>query len=277
MPQKAYKNLDFLNSQEARSIRILTEYLEPRTRFAHYHVRDTVVFFGSARALPPERAADLLAHARQSGDDDALRRAESAVLLARYYEDCRELARRLTVWSKSLHGAARRFIVCSGGGPGIMEAANRGASEAHGISIGLGISLPSEPAANPYITRELGFEFHYFFMRKFWLVYPAKALVVFPGGFGTMDELFELLTLVQTGKIQKRLPIVLYGADFWRDLLRLDTLVRWGTISPEDMTLFRVIDSVDEAFDHLRTELTKLYLEGEPAGGETLQKAAEDP
>jgi uncharacterized protein (TIGR00730 family) len=277
MPQKAYKNLDFLNSQEARSIRILTEYLEPRTRFAHYHVRDTVVFFGSARALPPERAADLLAHARQSGDPDALVRAESAVLLARYYDDCRELARRLTLWSKSLHGAARRFIVCSGGGPGIMEAANRGASEAHGISIGLGISLPSEPAANPYITRELGFEFHYFFMRKFWLVYPAKALVVFPGGFGTMDELFELLTLVQTGKIQKRLPIVLYGAEFWRELLRLDTLVRWGTISPEDLALFRVIDSVDEAFHHLKTELTELYLEAEPAAGETLQKAAEDP
>ena len=158
-----------------------------------------------------------------------------------------------------------------------MEAANRGASEAHGISIGLGISLPSEPAANPYITRELGFEFHYFFMRKFWLVYPAKALVVFPGGFGTMDELFELLTLVQTGKIQKHLPIVLYGADFWRELLHLDTLVRWGTISPEDLALFRIIDSVDEAFEHLRTALTELYLEAEPAGGETLQRAAEDP
>ncbi|HEX5043462.1 MAG TPA: LOG family protein [Candidatus Polarisedimenticolaceae bacterium] len=277
MPQKAYKNLDFLSSQEARSVRILTEYLEPRTRFAHYHVRDTVVFFGSARALPPERAAELLAHARQSRDPDAQRRAESAVLLARYYDDCRELAHRLTLWSKSLQGAARRFIVCSGGGPGIMEAANRGASEAHGISIGLGISLPSEPAANPYITRELGFEFHYFFMRKFWLVYPAKALVVFPGGFGTMDELFELLTLVQTRKIQKRLPIVLYGEEFWRDLLHLDTLVRWGTISPEDLALFRIIDSVDEAFDHLKTELTELYLEGEPASGETLQKAAEDP
>jgi len=277
MPQKAYKNLDFLSSQEARSVRILTEYLEPRTRFAHYHVRDTVVFFGSARALPPERAAELLVHARQSEDENALRRAESAVLLARYYDDCRELARRLTIWSKSLHGATRRFIVCSGGGPGIMEAANRGASEAHGISIGLGISLPSEPAANPYITRELGFEFHYFFMRKFWLVYPAKALVVFPGGFGTMDELFELLTLVQTGKIQKRLPIVLYGADFWRELLHLDTLVRWGTISPEDLSLFRIIDSVDEAFEHLRTELTELYLEAEPAGGETLQRATEDP
>jgi len=277
MPQKAYKNLDFLSSQEARSVRILTEYLEPRTRFAHYHVRDTVVFFGSARALPQERAAELLVHARQSEDENALRRAESAVLLARYYDDCRELARRLTIWSKSLQGATRRFIVCSGGGPGIMEAANRGASEAHGISIGLGISLPSEPAANPYITRELGFEFHYFFMRKFWLVYPAKALVVFPGGFGTMDELFELLTLVQTRKIQKRLPIVLYGADFWRELLHLDTLVRWGTISPEDLSLFRIIDSVDEAFEHLRTELTELYLEAEPAGGETLQRAAEDP
>ena len=259
MPQKAYKNLDFLSSQEARSIRILTEYLEPRTRFAHYHVRDTVVFFGSARALPPERAADLLEHAQRGGDPAALERARSMALLSRYYDDCRELARRLTEWSKALHGAGRRFIVCSGGGPGIMEAANRGASEAHGISIGLGISLPSEPAANPYITRELGFEFHYFFMRKFWLVYPAKALVVFPGGFGTMDELFELLTLVQTRKIQKRLPIVLYGAQFWNDLLHLDTLIRWGTISEQDLQLFYRSDSVDDTVHYIVSELEKDY------------------
>ena len=259
MPQKAYKNLDFLSSQEARSIRILTEYLEPRTRFAHYHVRDTVVFFGSARALPPERAAELLAHARQEGDRDTLGRAESAVLLARYYDDCRELARRLTLWSKSLQGASRRFIVCSGGGPGIMEAANRGASEAHGISIGLGISLPSEPAANPYITRELGFEFHYFFMRKFWLVYPAKALVVFPGGFGTMDELFELLTLVQTRKSSKTMPIVLYGREFWTEVLNFDALIRWGTISAADLSLFHIADTPEEAFTYLTRELSSLY------------------
>ena len=186
---KAYKNSDFLMSRDARPLRILSEYLEPQARFARYKVADTVVFFGSARALPTEHADEALVNAKATGNQAAITRAEGGILLARYYEDARALAHAMTEWSKSLESPSRRFLVCSGGGPGIMEAANRGASEAHGISIGLGISLPDEPTMNEHITRELGFEFHYFFMRKFWFVYLAKALVVFPGGFGTMDEL----------------------------------------------------------------------------------------
>ncbi len=235
---KAYKNLDFLNSRDARTLRILSEYLEPLSRFRRHHITDTVVFYGSARALPPDEART------------APERALSA-----YYEDARRLAQLLTDWSKALHDPKRRFIVCSGGGPGIMEAANRGASEASGISIGLGISLPKEPTINEYITRELAFEFHYFFMRKFWFVYLAKALVVFPGGFGTMDELFELLTLVQTRKVDRPLPIVLYGKDFWNEVINFDALVRWGTIAREDLKLFRITATPEEAFEYLKTEL----------------------
>src|SRR5262249_50801441 len=195
-------------------------------------------------------------NARASRDAEAISKAERSVRLARHYEDARVLAHRVTEWSKSLSKTARRFIVCSGGGPGIMEAANRRASEGAGLSIGLGISLPFEATANPYITRELGFEFHYFFMRKFWFVYLAKALVVFPGGFGTMDELFELLTLVQTQKSKKKLPIVLYGQDFWGEVLNLKALLAWGTISPADLSLFHVADSPDDAFDYLRPQPT---------------------
>jgi uncharacterized protein (TIGR00730 family) len=264
---KAYKNPDFLMSRDARPLRIMSEYLEPQARFAHYKIADTVVFFGSARALPMEAARDELDNARASKDADAIVKAERTLRLARHYEDARALAHRMTEWSKSLSKTARRFIVCSGGGPGIMEAANRGASEAAGISIGLGISLPFEAAVNPYITRELGFEFHYFFMRKFWFVYLAKALVVFPGGFGTMDELFELLTLVQTQKSKKKMPIVLYGKDFWGEVLNLKALLEWGTISPADLSLFHVADSPDEAFEHLRQELTALYGEKDAEGG----------
>ncbi|MCP3977709.1 MAG: LOG family protein [bacterium] len=261
--KKAYKNLDFLNSREARSIRILSEYIEPQARFRHYHVTDTVVFFGSARTLSAEAAHAGLEAAEKDGSKEQIERARSAEKMSSYYEDARELSRRLTEWSKGLQLPERRFIVCSGGGPGIMEAANRGASEAAGISIGLGISLPMESSTNPYITRELGFEFHYFFMRKFWFVYLAKALVVFPGGFGTMDELFELLTLVQTKKTGKQMPIVLYGKEFWEDVFNLDALVKWGTISPEDLSLFHVSSSPDDAFDYLRDELTRLYLDNE--------------
>jgi hypothetical protein len=261
MAEKAYKNLEFLNSREARVLRILAEYLEPQARFQRYRIRDTVVFFGSARALPEERAQELARQARESGNPHALAEAEKALRLSRYYEAARTLARRMTEWSKSLSQPARRFIVCSGGGPGIMEAANRGASEASGLSVGLGISLPIEPVANPYITRELAFEFHYFFMRKFWFVYLAKALVVFPGGFGTLDELFELLTLVQTHKAQKRMPIVLYGSEYWSEAAGFEAMVRWGTISESDMELFRICDTTDEAFDFLREQLSALYLE----------------
>jgi uncharacterized protein (TIGR00730 family) len=258
--EKAYKNLDFLSSRDARTIRILSEYLEPQSRFAHYRVSDTVVFFGSARALPPDAAEQRLKQAEQDADAADLEEARAGVELSRYYEDARTLARLLTEWSKGLQLPSRRFIVCSGGGPGIMEAANRGASEAAGISIGLGISLPLEAASNPYTTRELGFEFHYFFMRKFWFVYLAKALVVFPGGFGTLDELFELLTLIQTRKTEKALPVVLYGKEFWDEVLNLDALVRWGTISREDLKLFHVSSSPQEAFEFLQEQLTRLYL-----------------
>jgi uncharacterized protein (TIGR00730 family) len=257
---KAYENLDFLHSRDARTLRILAEYLEPQSRFAHYNVADTVVFFGSSRALPLEEAREAVEAARASGERPRIEAAERAALLARYYDEARTLARLLTEWSKKLTQPARRFLVCSGGGPGIMEAANRGASEAAGISVGLGISLPLESTANRYITRELTFEFHYFFMRKFWFVYLAKALVVFPGGFGTLDELFEVLTLTQTRKLGKRIPVVLYGRAFWDDIVDLDALVRWGTISPEDLELFQVSDTPQEAFEYLEAELTRLYL-----------------
>jgi len=257
--EKAYKNHDFLMSGDARPLRILSEYIEPRSRFARYRVADTVVFFGSARSLPVEQAEEALSNAKSTGNEMAIARAESGRLLARYYEDARTLARSMTEWSKSLSKTSRRFGVCSGGGPGIMEAANRGASEGHGISIGLGISLPDEPSMNAYITREMGFEFHYFFMRKFWFVYLAKALVVFPGGFGTLDELFEILTLVQTRKSSKKMPIVLYGRDFWSEVLNFDALIRWGTISASDLSLFHIVDSPDEAFAYLKRELSALY------------------
>ena len=256
---KAYKNEEFLMSRDARALRILSEYLEPQSRFARYRVADTVVFFGSARALPMEQAQKALVEAKGTGDATAVERAECVVQLARYYEDARALSRMMTEWSKSLSKSSRRFLVCSGGGPGIMEAANRGASDAHGISIGLGISLPSEPSTNDFITREMEFEFHYFFMRKFWFVYLAKALVVFPGGFGTMDELFELLTLIQTQKSSKHMPIVLYGREFWNDVVKFDALIRWGTISASDLSLFHVADSPDEAFEYLKHELLTLY------------------
>jgi uncharacterized protein (TIGR00730 family) len=206
-----------------------------------------------------DRAEEALVNAKATRNAEAIARAEGGLLLARYYEDARTLARSMTEWSKSLVTPTRRYLVCSGGGPGIMEAANRGASEAHGISIGLGISLPEEPTMNEYITREMGFEFHYFFMRKFWFVYLAKALVVFPGGFGTMDEFFELLTLVQTKKSSKTMPIVLYGRSFWNDVLNFDALIRWGTISASDLSLFHIADSPDEAFAYLTRELSSLY------------------
>jgi hypothetical protein len=238
-PAKAYRNIPFLTSPDARTLRLLSEYLEPEARFAKFHVEDTIVFFGSARA-----------------GSDVNHRAPDG---RNYYEEAEELAYRLTLWSKGLSNTKRRFIVCSGGGPGIMEAANRGASRARGLSVGLGISLPFEQTTNRYVSHELAFEFHYFFMRKFWFVYLAKALVVFPGGYGTFDELFELLTLVQTGKASKPRSVVLYGSSFWSRAVNWDMLVEWDVISEEDLSLFQVCDSVDEAYTFLTEKLTSLY------------------
>ena len=261
-PEKAYKNLDFLNSASARPIRILCEYEEPRQRFEVEGVHSTVPFFGSARTKSAEdaqamlKAAEAAVAAGDAGAEKALKTAQVAVRMSRYYEDARELGRLMTEYGLQ-QPDDRRCYVCSGGGPGIMEAANRGASEVEGgRSVGLGISLPFEKGINKYVTPELGFEFHYFFTRKYWFLYLAKALVVFPGGFGTLDELAETLTLVQTGKISKPLPIILYGTDYWNEIMNLERMADFGTISPEDIDLFYVSDSVEDSFEYLKARLS---------------------
>lgn len=265
MPQRhrhlpeSYRNEEFLSSREARSLRILSEYLEPQRRFARYKVDDTVVFMGSARTVSRAQAEKELKAAEEGqGDID---KAKRQLEMSKYYEAARELARRLTEWSKGLSDEERRFVVCTGGGPGIMEAANRGASEAKGINVGLTISIPIEEFDNPYITRELSFHFHYFFMRKFWFAYLAKAVIVFPGGFGTLDELFELLTLVQTGKIRKHLPIVLFGKEYWNETINFEALVHYGNIDPQDLNLLYQTDSVDEAYTFLVDHLARYAIE----------------
>src|SRR2546423_12687254 len=250
----AYLYPDFLESAEARPIRILSEYLEPLRRFKEQKVQDTVVFFGSARVNSRERAERALQSLRARGVENAddayereLKRSRKALEWARYYEEARELARLLTSWTQSLQSENHRFVVTSGGGPGIMEAANRGAREGGGKTIGLNIRLPFEQGANPYITEGLHFEFHYFFMRKFWFAYLAKALVIFPGGFGTLDELFEILTLAQTRKLESKIVIVLYGSKYWKEVLNFEALVRHGTIDREDLNLFQYADSPEIA------------------------------
>lgn len=255
---EAYLNQSFLGSRTARSLRILSEYLEPESRFAHYAVDDTIVFLGSARLKSREDAQQALEQAREGGD---LQAAQRDFDMSRYYEAARELARRFTEWSKGLEDEERRFVVCTGGGPGIMEAANRGASEAKGMNVGLTISIPVEEFDNQYVTRELSFHFHYFFMRKFWFAYLAKAVLVFPGGFGTLDELFELLTLLQTRKMRKHLPVVLFGTEFWRKVIDFDALIQHGTISPQDIDLMFRTDSVDEAYEYIVSQLSKYSLE----------------
>jgi hypothetical protein len=264
----AYLDQTFLESDEARPLRILAEYLEPLRRFKAENVQDTVVFFGSARIHSREHAEQALdrlarrAGARAGADIEAhLARSRKAVEWSRYYEDARELARRLTAWSLSLGLPVHRFVVASGGGPGIMEAANRGAREAQGKTVGLNIRLPFEQGPNRYITDGLHFEFHYFFMRKFWFAYLAKALVVFPGGFGTLDEMFEILTLMQTEKLEKQIAIVLYGTEYWDPILRLEPMADWGAIDPDDVNLVQRANTPDEAFELLRTHLTTHHLE----------------
>jgi uncharacterized protein (TIGR00730 family) len=248
MPE-AYRNESFIGSSPARPLRILSEYLEPVSRFKHYSVDDTIVFMGSARLKSRADAERELGEAEGGRGDVAVARRN--LHMSRYYEAARELARRLTEWSKQLGGDDRRFVVCTGGGPGIMEAANRGASEAKGVNVGLTISIPVEEFDNPYVTRELSFHFHYFFMRKFWFAYLAKAVLVFPGGFGTLDELFELLTLLQTRKMRKHLPVVLFGTEFWSKVINFDALIENGTISPRDVELMFFTDSIDDAYDYV--------------------------
>ncbi len=276
----AYENSDFLDSPDGRTLRILAEYNEPMARFRRERIQDTVVFFGSARF----RALDVASHELELLDNTGSaapapeseqparegepepselrrKRAEAAVEMARYYEDARSLARRLTEWSKNLPGRRHRFVITSGGGPGIMEAANRGAWEAGGKTIGLNIMLPFEQQPNPYITPALNFNFHYFFMRKYWFAYLAKALVVFPGGFGTLDEMFELLTLDQTHKLSKPITIVIYGSSYWKNVVNLEMLAEKGAIGVKDLDLFQFADTPEEAFAILKDGLTRNHLD----------------
>ncbi len=238
-PPLAYRDLEFLESDEGRPLRIISEYLQPLAVFRRQRVHDTIVFLGSARI-------------GESGP------------LSRYYQEARELARRITEWSKSLQSPAHRYLVCSGGGPGIMEAANRGASEGRGRTIGLNIGLPHEQRPNPWITRELRFEFRYFFMRKLWFAHMARAVIAFPGGFGTLDEFFELLTLSQTGKLVRRIPLFLYGSAYWKEVVNFEALVRYGTIAASDLEIFQVVDSPDQALAELKRVLSE-----EPEDGHT--------
>jgi hypothetical protein len=254
-PVEAYLNEGFLNSAGARALRILSEYLEPHGRFDRYRVEDTIVFMGSARVISLEQAQQELESAEKTGGD--LDRARRRLDLSQYYEAARDLAGRLTQWSKQLNDEGRRFVVCTGGGPGIMEAANRGASEAKGVNVGLTISIPAEEFDNRFVSRELSFHFHYFFMRKFWFAYLAKAVIVFPGGFGTLDELFELLTLLQTRKIRKHLSVVLFGTSYWDQVINFDALIRHGMIDGADIGIFHRTDSVDDAFQFITHRLTQ--------------------
>jgi uncharacterized protein (TIGR00730 family) len=284
----AYENSEFINSPDGRMFRMMAEYSEPMARFRRQRIEDTVVFFGSARFRALDEASKALELLENTGSvtpappseqpaspdevesgeasDVKLRLAESAVEMARYYEDARKLAGMLTSWAKTLPGRRHRFVVTSGGGPGIMEAANRGAYEAGGKSIGLNIKLPFEQYPNPYITPELNFEFHYFFMRKYWFAYLAKALVVFPGGFGTLDEMFELLTLSQTHKLAKKITILIYGPDYWKNVINLNLLAEKGAIAMKDRDLFQYVDTPEEAFEMLKAGLMENHPDLERSG-----------
>jgi len=269
----AYTDPTFLESDEARPIRIIAEYLEPLRRLQQQKIQDTVVFFGSARVHSRQNASRAVARLRQRNKRRgpeyaaALKRSRKALEWSRYYEDARTIANRLTRWSLSLESSCHRFVVCSGGGPGIMEAANRGAHEAGGKSLGFNIRLPFEQGANRYITDGLHFEFHYFFMRKFWFAYLAKALMIFPGGFGTLDEMFEILTLAQTQKLSKQIGVFMYGREYWDAVLDLEPLAEWGAIGRADLDLLKWVDTPDEAFEQMRAHLMQYHLVQTPEGG----------
>ncbi len=263
----AYQNEPFLNSPDGRILRLLSEYSEPLSRFRREQIQDTVVFFGSARIASHDHAENRLTEVRGNGLKVSaaqqavdMKRAEAAVDMARYYEDARRLAHMLTKWSAQIPAKRHRFVVTTGGGPGIMEAANLGAHEAGGKTIGLNINLPFEQNPNPYITPSLNFEFHYFFMRKFWFAYLAKALVIFPGGFGTLDEFFEIVTLAQTEKLAKKIVIVIYGSEYWKKIVNFQAMVDAGVISPQDLDLFKMFDTPEESFEFLKDGLTKYHL-----------------
>ncbi len=267
----AYENQQFLSSPDGRILRILAEYAEPLARFRREQIQDTVVFFGSARfhsrAATERNLAALGENERQISEKQHAtekKRALAAVDMARYYEDARRLAFLLSQWSMQIPARRRRFVITTGGGPGIMEAANLGAKDAGAKTIGLNIHLPFEQMPNPYITSSLNFEFHYFFMRKFWFAYLAKALVIFPGGFGTLDELFEILTLAQTQKLAKKILVVIYGSEYWNRLINFfHTMVDAGAIAREDLELFKIVDSPEEGFEFLRDGLTRYHLQPE--------------
>jgi len=295
----AFENSAFLDSPDGRPIRIVAEYLEPLARFRREQIQDTVVFFGSARfcgrkeadhelellentgsvdpAPSHEQPAKAVDIAEGNASELQLKRAVAAVEMARYYEDARRLAQLLTQWARTIPSRKHRFVVTSGGGPGIMEAANRGAYEAGGKTIGMNILLPFEQRPNPYITPSLNFQFHYFFMRKLWFAYLAKALVVFPGGFGTLDEMFEILTLAQTRKVNKKITVLIYGPDYWKRVFNLGVLVDTGAISPKDLDLFQFADTPEQAFELLRKGLTENYLSATPAPAAPAKGARRGP
>jgi hypothetical protein len=264
----AYENEKFLNGPDGRVLRVLAEYLEPLARFRREQIQDTVVFFGSARFHSRSEAQNALELLEKPGSRQLAspewqlnsQRAHVAVEMARYYEDARRLAFMLTEWSLTIPSKRQRFVVTTGGGPGIMEAANRGAAEAGGKTIGLNINLPYEQIPNPFISPDLNFEFHYFFMRKLWFAYLAKGLIVFPGGFGTFDELFEILTLAQTEKLAKRIVVVLYGSTYWKKVINFEAMAEMGVISPQDLHQFKVVDSPEEGFEYLKESLTTYHL-----------------
>ena len=272
MPDKAYENSDFINSRDGRVLRIMAEYLEPQKRLRDAGIEDTIVFFGSARTPAREDAERALAEVRDTADasPDDIARAERGIHMSRYYEAARELSHKMTGWASHLGepngDPGQRFSVVTGGGPGIMEAANRGASEAGGSTIGMNISLPFEQYPNEYISDGLAFEFHYFFMRKFWLVYLAKAAVVMPGGFGTLDEFTEILTLIQTEKIRRKMPILLFGKEYWEKIIEFEPMAEFGTINRDDLALFHISDSVEESFDWLKYQLGEWAVDHPGAG-----------